>query len=253
MVDGPWATKETSTSLHRSWSGKALVSPPAIGQGRMPAVPITDDPQALNPIAAEHYGSKTVAVEPGGVEIIPDSERHGRPINLLWTWTSPNLEFATIGGRASSARSSSACPSGRPSRRSCWAPRWARPLTACCRRWGPRLGLCQMVLGRTAFDSTGNVLPAGINALVAGIGWFAVNSISGALALHAPRRPAQVAVPADHRGRPADRGVLRAQPGARLRALRPAAPGGRVRDRRGDRLRQGRPRRPGPRRSQVRS
>jgi purine-cytosine permease-like protein len=41
-----------------------------------------------------------------------------------------------------------------------------------------------MVLGRTAFDATGNVMPAGINALVAGVGWFAVNSISGALALH---------------------------------------------------------------------
>ncbi len=50
--------------------------------------------------------------------------------------------------------------------------------------WGPLSGLCQMVLGRTAFDATGNVLPAGINALVAGVGWFAVNSISGALALH---------------------------------------------------------------------
>ncbi len=149
----------------------------------MPAVPITDDPQALNPIAAEHYGSHTVAVEPGGVEIIPDSERHGRPINLLWTWISPNLEFATIGvgilgplffglsfwqtvaaivlGTALGSASHGVLSS-----------------------WGPLSGLCQMVLGRTAFDATGNVLPAGINALVAGVGWFAVNSISGALALH---------------------------------------------------------------------
>ena len=42
-----------------------------------------------------------------------------------------------------------------------------------------------MVLSRTAFDRTGNALPAGLNAVVAGVGWFAVNSISGALALHA--------------------------------------------------------------------
>jgi purine-cytosine permease-like protein len=148
----------------------------------MPAVSITEDPQTQNPIAAEHYGAKTVAVEPGGIEIIPDSERHGSPINLLWTWISPNLEFATIAvgiigplffglsfwqtvaaivlGTALGSTSHGILSS-----------------------WGPLSGLCQMVLGRTAFDATGNVLPAGINALVAGVGWFAVNSISGALAL----------------------------------------------------------------------
>ena len=41
-----------------------------------------------------------------------------------------------------------------------------------------------MVLSRTGFGFLGNILPAGLNAVVAGIGWFAVNSISGALALH---------------------------------------------------------------------
>src|SRR6266513_5723791 len=42
------------------------------------------------------YGEKVVAVEPGGAEFIPLHERHGRPVNLFWTWTSPNLEFATV-------------------------------------------------------------------------------------------------------------------------------------------------------------
>ena len=42
------------------------------------------------------YGDRVVAVEPGGAEFIPLSERHGRPIQLFWTWTSPNMEFATI-------------------------------------------------------------------------------------------------------------------------------------------------------------
>ena len=51
--------------------------------------------------------------------------------------------------------------------------------------WGPKDGLAQMVLSRTAFGYRGNILPAGLNALTAGIGWFAVNSISGALALAA--------------------------------------------------------------------
>lgn len=137
-----------------------------------------------NPIAAEHYGKKTVALEPGGVEIIPDSERHGRPMQMLWTWTSPNLEFATIGvgiigplffglsfwhtvaaivlGTALGSVSHGVLTS-----------------------WGPVSGLAQMVLSRTGFGFLGNVLPAGLNAVVAGIGWFAVNSISGSLALHA--------------------------------------------------------------------
>ena len=46
-------------------------------------------------------------VEPGGAEFIPLHERHGKPLQLFWTWTSPNLEFATVfvgvlGGRRSS-------------------------------------------------------------------------------------------------------------------------------------------------------
>ena len=50
---------------------------------------------------------------------------------------------------------------------------------------GPQYGVPQMVLSRRGFGYWGNALPAGINSLVAGIGWFAVNSVSGALALNA--------------------------------------------------------------------
>src|SRR6266581_2144697 len=42
------------------------------------------------------YGTQVFEVEPGGAEFIPLNERHGRPVQLFWTWTSPNLEFATI-------------------------------------------------------------------------------------------------------------------------------------------------------------
>ena len=42
------------------------------------------------------YGDKVIAVEPGGAEFIPLKERHGRPLQLFWTWSSPNMEFATI-------------------------------------------------------------------------------------------------------------------------------------------------------------
>ena len=42
------------------------------------------------------YGDKVAAVEPGGAEFIPLSERHGTPLEQFWTWVSPNMEFATI-------------------------------------------------------------------------------------------------------------------------------------------------------------
>jgi nucleobase:cation symporter-1, NCS1 family len=50
---------------------------------------------------------------------------------------------------------------------------------------GPLFGVPQMILSRIGFGFLGNILPAGVNALVAGIGWFAVNSVSGAFALNA--------------------------------------------------------------------
>src|SRR5579859_6784163 len=48
------------------------------------------------PVREGEYGERVVAVEPGGVEYIPLSERHGAPLDLFWTWMSPNLEFATV-------------------------------------------------------------------------------------------------------------------------------------------------------------
>ena len=128
------------------------------------------------------YGSKVVAVEPGGIEPIPPGERHGRPRQLLWTWASPNMEFATIAVGILSVLAFGL---------TFWQAVGAIVLGTALgsvslgvlSTWGPRDGLAQMVLSRTAFGYRGNVLPAGLNALTAGIGWFAVNSISGALAL----------------------------------------------------------------------
>ncbi|MEO7070668.1 MAG: cytosine permease [Nostocoides sp.] len=149
-----------------------------------PTAAIAEDSPELNPIVAEHYGAKTLAVEPGGVEHIPDSERHGSAVNLLWTWTSPNLEFATVAVGIigplffglSFGQSVGAIVLG-----TVLGSVTHGVLTS----WGPQHGLAQMVLSRTGFGFLGNALPAGLNAVIAGIGWFAVNSISGALALHA--------------------------------------------------------------------
>ncbi len=129
-----------------------------------------------------HYGTKVVAVEPGGAEFIPMEERHGRPLNLFWTWMSPNLEFATVFVGVISVLFF---------QQSFWQAVAAivvgtalGSLThALLSARGPAHGVPQMVQSRIAFGYRGNILPAGLNAVVAGVGWFAVNSVSGALAL----------------------------------------------------------------------
>src|SRR4051794_7271723 len=129
------------------------------------------------------YGSRIVAVEPGGAEFIPLSERHGRPLDLFWTWMSPNLEFATIfvGVLAVLAFGQSfwqavaAIVLGTALGSASHGVLSAR---------GPAFGVPQMILSRISFGRFGNILPAGLNAVIAGIGWFAVNSVSGALALN---------------------------------------------------------------------
>jgi nucleobase:cation symporter-1, NCS1 family len=129
------------------------------------------------------YGEKVIAVEPGGAEFIPLSERHGRPLQLFWTWTSPNMEFATIfvgllgvWGLGMSFWSTVLAIVIGTGLGSITQGLLSVP--------GPRYGVPQMVLSRLGFGYWGNALPAGINSVVAGIGWFAVNSVSGTLALN---------------------------------------------------------------------
>jgi NCS1 nucleoside transporter family len=128
------------------------------------------------------YGARVAAVEPGGAGFIPLNERHGRPLNLFWTWMSPNLEFATIfvgvisvlyfGQTFWQAVAAIVVGTGLGS------------LThGILSARGPSMGVPQMILSRIGFGYRGNILPAGLQAVVAGIGWFAVNSVSGALAL----------------------------------------------------------------------
>jgi NCS1 nucleoside transporter family len=129
------------------------------------------------------YGTHVIAVEPGGAEFIPLNERHGRPIQLFWTWTSPNMEFATIFVGVLGVAGFGL---------GFWTAALALVLGSAIggitqgilSLGGPRYGVPQMVLSRLGFGYWGNVLPAGLNAVTAGIGWFAVNSVSGALALN---------------------------------------------------------------------
>ena len=130
------------------------------------------------------YGAKVAAVEPGGAEFIPLHDRHGKPYQQFWTWVSPNMEFATIFVGIIGVWFFGL---------SFWIASLAMVLGSALGSLsmgvlaarGPLFGVPQMVLSRIGFGFLGNILPAGINAVVAGIGWFAVNSVSGAFALNA--------------------------------------------------------------------
>jgi NCS1 nucleoside transporter family len=129
------------------------------------------------------YGSRVAAVEPGGAGFIPLSERHGRPSQQFWTWMSPNMEFATIFVGIIAIWFFG---------QSFWMAVLAIVLGTALgsvsmgflAARGPLFGVPQMILSRISFGFLGNILPAGINSLVAGVGWFAVNSVSGAFALN---------------------------------------------------------------------
>jgi nucleobase:cation symporter-1, NCS1 family len=134
------------------------------------------------PIREGVYGDRVVTIEPGGVEFIPLSERHGRPIQMFWTWVSPNLEFATIYVGvlgvavfgASFATAALACVVGSA---------LGSISHGILSSWGPRFGVPQMVQGRAPFGYRGNIVPALLMTVTAGIGWFAVNSVSATFAL----------------------------------------------------------------------
>ncbi|MHA6624538.1 purine-cytosine permease family protein [Pseudonocardia sichuanensis] len=150
----------------------------------MSADPVPADPAPSETTQDREYGDRVVAVEPGGNEPIPAAERHGRPRQLFWTWTSPNLEFATIflGVLSVSAfgltfpQAVAAVLLGNAISAVAHALLSAR---------APSAGVPQMVLGRLAFGYRGNAVPSALMTITSGFGWFAVNSVSAAFALDA--------------------------------------------------------------------
>ena len=143
-----------------------------------------DEVEKHVPVREGDYGERVATVEPGGVEYIALKERHGKPIQLFFTWLSPNLEFATvfIGVIAVAFLGLS----------------WWQAATAIIvgttlgsisqgvlSSWGPKFGVPMMVESRGAFGFLGNILPAGLNGITASFGWFVVNSVSGAFAVQA--------------------------------------------------------------------
>jgi purine-cytosine permease-like protein len=143
-----------------------------------------DEVEKHVPVREGEYGERIATVEPGGVEYIALRERHGKPIDLFWTWLSPNLEFATIFiGVIAVAflglnlwQAAAAIIIGTA---------LGSITHGVLSSWGPKFGVPMMVESRGAFGFLGNILPAALNGLTASFGWFIVNSVSGAFALQA--------------------------------------------------------------------
>src|SRR3954451_16603695 len=144
--------------------------------------PVSAQAEVSAEVREGSYGSRVTAVEPGGAGFIPLEERHGRPLQLFWTWMSPNFEFATIfvGVLAAAVFTKSF---GAAVATIVLGTALGSATHGILSARGPSMGVAQMVLSRIGFGYRGNILPAGLNSIVAGIGWFAVNSVSGALAL----------------------------------------------------------------------
>ena len=125
--------------------------------------------------------SKATSIEVNDVAPISAGERHGKAWHLFTVWTTPNLEFATVFVGAL------AIGFGLNVWQGLLAVLVGNGLAGITHgilsTWGPEAGLPQMVLSRTAFGKLGNLVPAGLSTLVAGIGWFAVNTVSGTFAL----------------------------------------------------------------------
>ncbi|MFI7383310.1 purine-cytosine permease family protein [Streptomyces sp. NPDC049813] len=126
---------------------------------------------------------KLIAVEEHGAEPVPHERRHGRPRQLLWTWASPQVGFATVFIGVLSVTAF-----GLPFPQAVAALVLGAGLGSVAHGLlstdGPRFGVPQMVIGRLSFGHRGNALPSAVNALVSGVGWFAVNTVGGALALN---------------------------------------------------------------------
>ena len=143
-----------------------------------------DEVEKHVPVREGDYGERVATIEPGGVEYIALRERHGKPIQLFFTWLSPNLEFATvfIGVIAVAFLGLNLWQAATAIIVGTTLGSLSQGVLS---SWGPKFGVPMMVESRGAFGFLGNILPAGLNGITASFGWFVVNSVSGAFAVQA--------------------------------------------------------------------
>jgi nucleobase:cation symporter-1, NCS1 family len=127
------------------------------------------------------YKDQVLEVEPTGIERVSAAQRHGAPRQLFGLWFSANAEIATwMVGVFIAALYGPSLPAATIGIVIGNVVGFA--LLGVLATFGPRYGVPQMVASRLAFGRDGNTAPATLSFL-AGVGWFAINTIFGAYAL----------------------------------------------------------------------
>jgi purine-cytosine permease-like protein len=129
---------------------------------------------------APAYGGAVTKVEPYGVDHIPDSERHGRPISQFYIWFAAGLNFpvvllgfSAISFGLSFTAAITAIGVGAFA---------GSVLMGVMSRMGVRLGVPQQIQARGPLGFFGNFLPVAYINVFAAIGWATVTVILGAKA-----------------------------------------------------------------------
>ncbi len=129
---------------------------------------------------ASRYGDEVVQIEPIGIEHIDESERHGHVSSIFTLWFGANVELATLTtGAAAVALFGLSFQEAAVGL--ILGNILGVILLGLVSTFGPRLGVPQMVHSRAPFGFYGNFLPGAFNA-VAGVTWFAVNTVLGSFA-----------------------------------------------------------------------
>ena len=130
-----------------------------------------------------HYRDKIAAVEPYGVDAIPDSERHGKPVSQFFIWFAAGMNFPimvlgflAVSYGLSLTSSVTAIVAG---------SLVGSIVMGILSRMGGRLGVAQQIQARGPLGFFGNFLPVAYVNVFAGIGWAAVTVILGGQALQA--------------------------------------------------------------------
>jgi NCS1 family nucleobase:cation symporter-1 len=127
------------------------------------------------------YRDQVLEVEPTGIEFVRPEQRHGSPRQLFGLWFSANAEIATwmVGVFAVALYGTTLTGAAFGL---LVGNLIGFALLGVLAIFGPRYGVPQMVASRLAFGRYGNALPAALSFL-AGVGWFAINTVFGAYAL----------------------------------------------------------------------
>ncbi|MFN2448168.1 MAG: cytosine permease [Candidatus Baltobacteraceae bacterium] len=127
------------------------------------------------------YRDQVLEVEPTGIEFVAAQQRHGSARSLFGLWFSANAEIATwmVGVFAVALYGTSL----RGAAIGLIAGNLLGfALLGVLATFGPAYGVPQMVASRLAFGRYANAVPAALSFL-AGVGWFAINTVFGAYAL----------------------------------------------------------------------